>query len=127
LSPICATALPSDKEYAAFRAEADRLVGHGSPLCRKLGHAVAATLPRVRMYRKALIKHMGAHRYYGVGHSYELGDVWLVRVARRLDDLNDRTLAEMQRTLRHEVSHTIGATEEEGSGWTAENYARNCS
>ncbi len=69
---------------------------------------------------------MGSHRYYGVGHSYVLDDVWHVRVARNLDDLNSRTLAEMQRTLRHEVSHTIGAAEDAGAGWTAENYARNC-
>lgn len=79
------------------------------------------------MYRKALIKYMGPHRYYGVGHSYEVDDVWMVRVARRLDDLNDRTIPELNRTLRHEVSHTIGATEAGDSGWTAEHYARNCS
>jgi len=78
------------------------------------------------MHRKALIKSMGSHRYYGTGHSYEVNDVWQVRVARNLDDLNNRTLAELKRTLRHEVSHTIGAAEGAGAGWTAENYARSC-
>lgn len=125
-SPVCETAPPSDEEYSAFRTEAARLASHPSSSCRLLGHAVASSLPQVRMYRKALIKSMGSHRYYGVGHSYVLDDVWHVRVARNLDDLNNRTLAEMQRTLRHEVSHTIGAAEDPGAGWTADNYARNC-
>jgi hypothetical protein len=63
---------------------------------------------------------------YGVGHTYELGDAWMVRVARRIDDLNDRTLDEKKRTLRHEMSHTLGAPEYPGGVWTAEDYARNC-
>ena len=125
-SPICETAPPTNEEYSAFRSEAARLASHPTSNCRLLGHAVASSLPQVRMYRKALIKSMGSHRYYGTGHSYEVDDVWQVRVARNLDDLNNRTLAEMQRTLRHEVSHTIGAAEDPGAGWTAENYARNC-
>lgn len=126
-SPVCETAAPSAEEFEAFNAEAGRLQGHARSECRLLGDAVRAILPRVRMYRKALIKRIGAHRYYGVGHAYEIDDVWLVRVARRLDDLNGRTLAELNRTLRHEASHTIGATEEQGPGWTAEQYAANCS
>lgn len=78
------------------------------------------------MYRKALVQWSGSMRLYGVGHAYEIDDVWVVRVARRLDDLNDRTLDEKKRTLRHEMSHTIGATETPGSGWTAEDFALNC-
>lgn len=69
------------------------------------------------MYPKALIKRMGAHRYYGVGHACKMDDVWMVRVARRLDDLNGRTLDDLKRTLRHEASHTIGATEDSSHGW----------
>lgn len=36
-SPVCETAPPSDEEFAAFRAEADRLGRHEFPLCRELG------------------------------------------------------------------------------------------
>jgi hypothetical protein len=63
---------------------------------------------------------------YGVGHAYELDDNWMVRIARSIDDLNERTLAEKTRTLRHEMSHTIGATESSASGWSAEDYASRC-
>ena len=78
------------------------------------------------MYRKALIRYSGPRRLYGVGHAYEIDDTWLVRIARRLDDLNERTLEEKKRTLRHEMSHTIGATEDRTTAWSAEDYARAC-
>jgi len=61
-----------------------------------------------------------------VGHAYELGYIWHVRVARRIDDLNERSLEEKTRTLRHEMSHTIGATESSAPGWSAEDYASRC-
>lgn len=125
-SPICETVLPSDEESAAFRSEGERLSVHATAGCRRLGAAVTESLPRVRMYSKALIKRMGAHRYFGVGHAYEMGDVWMVRVARRLDDLNGRTLDDLKRTLRHEASHTIGATEDSSHGWSANDYASIC-
>jgi hypothetical protein len=78
------------------------------------------------MYRKALVLESGKGRLYGVGHTYALDSAWLVRVARRIDDLNERTLEEKKRTLRHEMSHTIGATESPGAGWSAEEYATSC-
>jgi hypothetical protein len=101
-------------------------MAHPDARCRRLGAAIASNVEDVRMYRKALIKSAGPSRMYGVGHAFEIGDVWLVRVARRLDDLNDRTIQEKTRTLRHEMSHTIGATETPGAGWTAEDYATRC-
>ena len=125
-SPICAVAVPTAEEDSAFRAEGSKLAGHSDARCRKLGEAISANEAAVRMYRKALVRWSGPLRMYGVGHTYEIDDVWRVRVARRLDDLNERTLAEKLRTLRHEMSHTIGATETPGSDWTAEAYASNC-
>lgn len=125
-SPVCSVAPPNAEEESAFRAEGVRLATHHEERCRRLGEAISTNEPAVRMYRKALVRTSGSVRLYGVGHAYEIGDVWLVRVARRLDDLNERTLGEKLRTLRHEMSHTIGATETPGSGWTAEDYASNC-
>ena len=78
------------------------------------------------MYRKALVVDSGNGRMYGVGHTYSLEDTWAVRVARRIDDLNERSLEEKTRTLRHEMSHTLGATEVPQGGWTAEDYAVRC-
>ena len=125
-SPICSVAFPSAEEDSAFRAEAIRLASHSDVRCQRLGNAISVNEPSVRMYRKALVKWAGPTRLYGVGHTYEVGDEWLVRVARRLDDLNERTLGEKLRTLRHEMSHTIGATEVSGPGWSAEEYATSC-
>ena len=125
-SPICAIAVPNAEEDSAFRAEGDRLVLHRDPRCRRLGAAINSNESQVRMYRTALVRKSGEKRLYGVGHAYELGYVWQVRVARRIDDLNERTLEQKKRTLRHEMSHTIGATETPGSGWTAEDYATHC-
>ena len=125
-SSVCAVAPPNAEEDSAFRAEAVRLASHPEGRCRRLGEAILTNETAVRMYRKALVQSRGSVRLYGVGHAYEIDDVWLVRVARRLDDLNERTLGEKLRTLRHEMSHTIGATETRGSGWTAEDYASNC-
>jgi hypothetical protein len=125
-SPVCEIGLPTAEEDSAFRAESDRLASHPDARCRKLGVTIAANEPEVRMYRTALVRSTGSERLYGVGHAYEVNDVWSVRIARRIDALNDRTLDEKKRTLRHETSHTIGATETAGSGWTAEDYATNC-
>jgi hypothetical protein len=125
-SPICAVAEPSAEEDSAFRAEGTRLMSHSDARCRRLGNAIASNEDGVRMYRKALVKNAGPARLYGVGHAYVIDDVWLVRVARRLDDLNARSIEEKTRTLRHEMSHTIGATETPGAGWTAEDYATHC-
>ena len=123
---ICEVAVPNAEEDSAFQAEGLRLVAHPDPRCRRLGEAIVSNEPSVRMYRKALIRYSGGRRLYGVGHTYEIDDTWLVRVARRLDDLNERTLDEKKRTLRHEMSHTIGATEERSNGWSAEDYANAC-
>ena len=124
--PICTVTLPSAEEDSAFQVEGARLREHKDARCRDLGAAIAANRDRVRMYSKALVKESGNGRQYGVGHTYELGDAWMVRVARRIDDLNDRTLEEKKRTLRHEMSHTIGAPEYPNGGWTAEDYAAQC-
>ena len=124
--PICTVTLPSAEEDSAFQVEGARLREHRDARCRELGAAIAANRDRVRMYSKALVKESGNGRLYGVGHTYELGDAWMVRVARRIDDLNDRTLEEKKRTLRHEMSHTLGAPEYRSGGWTAEDYAAQC-
>lgn len=125
-SPICAVAAPSVEEDSAFRAEGVRLSSHTDVRCRNLGAAIASNEGSVMMYRKALVRSSSIGRLYGVGHAYHLEDGWMVRVARRLDDLNERSLDDKTRTLRHEMSHTIGATETPGAGWTAEDYASNC-
>ena len=125
-SPICATAIPNAEEDSAFRAEGERLILHRDIRCRKLGAAINSNQSQVRMYRNSLVRKSGKEHLYGVGHAYELGFIWHVRVARRIDDLNERTIDEKKRTLRHEMSHTIGATETPGPGWTAEEYATNC-
>jgi hypothetical protein len=125
-SPVCSIAVPNAEEDSAFRAEGDRLILHRDARCRRLGAAINSNQSQVRMYRKALVRKSGEDRLYGVGHAYELGYIWHVRVARRIDDLNERTLREKERTLRHEMSHTIGATENAGSGWSAEDYATRC-
>ncbi len=125
-APVCEVALPSLEEDSAFHAEGTRLSSHLDSRCRQLGDAILANVSSVRMYRKALIRYSGQRRLYGVGHTYELDDTWMVRVARRLDDLNERTLDEKKRTLRHEMSHTIGATEDRIAGWSAEDYANAC-
>ena len=125
-TPICAVAEPSVEEDAAFRAEGARLTNHSDARCRRLGQAIVINEGEVRMYRKALVKSSGPHRLFGVGHAYVLDDAWLVRIARRLDDFNERSIEEKTRTLRHEMSHTLGAKETPGAGWTAEDYATNC-
>jgi hypothetical protein len=125
-SPVCAIAEPSFEEDSAFRAEENRLASHSEVRCRRLGQAIRENEPGVRMYRKALVRESAGVRLYGVGHAYVLDYVWQIRVARRLDDLNERTLNEKLRTLRHEMSHTIGATEAPGLSWSAEEYATRC-
>lgn len=125
-SPVCAVAVPNAEEDSAFRAEGERLLFHPDPRCRKLGVAINSNRSQVLMYRTALVRQSGEERLYGVGHAYQLGYVWHVRVARRIDELNQRTLDQKKRTLRHEMSHTIGAPETSSSGWTAEDYAVNC-
>ncbi|MGK2962442.1 MAG: hypothetical protein ACSLFK_09895 [Gemmatimonadaceae bacterium] len=123
--PICLVTVPSSEEDSAFRGEGARLRAHREGNCRDLGEAILANSERVKMYPKALVVESGNGRLYGVGHTYELGDSWMIRVARRIDDLNDRSLEEKKRTLRHEMSHTIGA-QEAGPTWTAEDYAVRC-
>jgi hypothetical protein len=125
-SPVCNVATPTAEEDSAFRAEGVRLTFHADSRCRKLGAAIIANESGVMMYRKALVRWSRGQTMYGVGHAYELDDNWMVRIARSIDDLNERTLAEKTRTLRHEMSHTIGATESSASGWSAEDYASRC-
>lgn len=123
---VCEVALPTTEEDSAFKTEGTRLIVHPDPRCRKLGTAILNNYSSVRMYRKALIRYSSGRRLYGVGHTYEVEENWFVRVARRLDDLNERTLDDKKRTLRHEMSHTIGATEDRIIGWSADDYARAC-
>ena len=125
-SPVCAVSPPDAAEDSAFHAEGQRLMSHSDLRCRELGNAIEMNRQSVRMYRKALVKESGNGRLYGVGHTYAIDSSWLVRVARRIDDLNERTLEEKKRTLRHEMSHTIGATESAEGGWSAEDYAVKC-
>lgn len=124
--PICSVTLPSAEEDSAFQVEGARLREHPDQRCRDLGGAISENRDRIRMYSKALVKQSGNGRLYGVGHTYELGDAWMVRVARRIDDLNERTIEEKKRTLRHEMSHTLGASETPDGSWTAEDYATQC-
>ena len=124
--PICSVTIPSAEEDSAFQVEGARLRLHSEARCRDLGVAIEENKDRVRMYSKALVVESNNGRLYGVGHTYELGDAWMVRVARRIDDLNERTLDEKKRTLRHEMSHTLGAPETPNGGWTAEDYAVRC-
>jgi hypothetical protein len=124
--PICIVTSPSPEEDSAFQAEGSRLRSHPDARCRALGQAIEDNRDRVRMYPKALVVESGNGRLYGVGHTYELGDEWMVRVARRIDDLNERTMDEKKRTLRHEMSHTIGAQEAPNGRWAAEDYAIRC-
>lgn len=125
-SPVCNIATPTAEEDSAFRAEGVRLTFHADARCRKLGAAIIANESGVMMYRKAVVRWSRGQTMYGVGHAYELDDSWMVRIARSIDDLNERTLEEKTRTLRHEMSHTIGATESSAVGWSAEDYASRC-
>lgn len=125
-SPVCNVATPTAEEDSAFRAEGVRLTFHADARCRKLGAAIIANESGVMMYRKAVVRWSRGQTMYGVGHAYELDDSWMVRIARSIDDLNERTLEEKTRTLRHEMSHTIGATESSALGWSAEDYASRC-
>ena len=125
-SPVCSVAEPTAEEDSAFRAEGVRLTYHADARCRRLGTAIIANESGVRMYPRALVRSSKGETLYGVGHAYELDDAWMVRIARRIDDLNERTIEEKIRTLRHEMSHTIGATESSTMGWSAEDYATRC-
>lgn len=125
-SPVCTVAPPTAEEDSAFRAEGVRLTYHADSRCRKLGTAIIANETRVRMYPRAVVRWTRGEALYGVGHAYRLDESWMVRIARRIDDLNERTLDEKTRTLRHEMSHTIGATESSSFGWSAEDYASRC-
>ena len=117
----------SQAEAAAFKREGLRLQAHSEPNCRLLADAIAAHLEDVRMYERAIIRYVGSYKFYGVGHSYESDGKWAIRIARRLDELNARTLSDELRTLRHETSHTLGATEWRiGDQWSAYDYAERC-
>ncbi|MDP9179044.1 MAG: hypothetical protein M3O61_15310 [Gemmatimonadota bacterium] len=124
----CVEAEVSPDESAAFHSEATRLAGHGEENCRKLGDAIQNNLSAVRMYDRAIVRRSGPYRFYGVGHSYQRSGEWMIRIARRLDELNERTIDAKARTLRHEVSHTLGAKERRvGEEWAAADYAERCS
>jgi hypothetical protein len=125
-SPVCTVAPPTAEEDSAFREEGARLTFHADARCRKLGEAIIANESRVMMYPKAPVRQSRGEVLYGVGHAYVMAEAWRVRIARRIDDLNERTLQEKTRTLRHEMSHTIGATESSAMGWSAEDYASRC-
>lgn len=126
--PSCLLSAPSIEESAAFAAEASRLESHADARCQLLGEAISERLPSVMMFDRAILKKTGLQRTYGVGFSYESNDEWLVRIARRFNDLTERSISEKLRTLRHEVSHSLGAPEEQtGQGWTAAEYADRCS
>ncbi len=119
----------SADEYAAFQAEAGRLSFHFERHCRLLAEAMRAHLADVRMYENAIVRYYGPYKYYGVGHSYQQQQDgrWMIRIARRFDNLNRRTLADEMKTLRHEMAHTLGATEQRiGDEWSARDYAYRC-
>jgi hypothetical protein len=117
----------SPDEVAAFKAEAMRLETHVEPNCRRLGTAMQPLLDGVRMYENAIVRYAGPYKFYGVGHSYQSEGKWMIRIARRLDDLNARTPVDEIRTLRHEMSHTLGARERRvGDAWSAKDYADRC-
>jgi hypothetical protein len=125
--PLCLLSSPSIEETAAFAAEAARLESHPDPKCQRLGDAISERLPSVMMFDRAIVRKSGLQRNYGVGFSYESNDEWLVRIARRFNDLTERSISEKLRTLRHEVSHSLGAPEEPaGQVWTASEYADRC-
>jgi hypothetical protein len=125
--PSCLLSSPSIEETAAFATEAVRLESHSDPKCQVLGAAISEHLPLVMMFDRALVRKSGLQRNYGVGFSYESNDEWLVRIARRFNDLTERSISEKLRTLRHEVSHSLGAPEEPaGQVWTASEYADRC-
>ncbi|HEY8167057.1 MAG TPA: hypothetical protein VIF83_16020 [Gemmatimonadaceae bacterium] len=125
--PNCLLSAPSIEETAAFSAEAERLASHIDPRCQLLGAAISQRLPSIMMFDRAIVRKSGLARTYGVGFSYEANDEWLVRIARRFNELTDRSISEKLRTLRHEVSHSLGAPEvETGQGWTASEYADRC-
>jgi hypothetical protein len=124
---LCRLVELSSDEAAAFSAEAARLERDPNPICRRLGEAIENHLADVEMYENAIVHQLGPYRFYGVGHSYQYEGRWTIRVARRLDELNDRTMDEKTRTLRHEMSHTIGAPERRvRHGWSAADYAEQC-
>jgi hypothetical protein len=129
--PVAGSACMEDDvsvdEAAAFHAEATRLANSPNENCRQLGDAIQNHLFGVRMYDKAIVRRSGPYKFYGVGHSYQSNGEWMIRIARRLDDLNERTIEAKARTLRHEVSHTLGAKERrEGDEWSAADYAERC-
>lgn len=126
-SPICSVGLPNSEEDSAFRAEVIRLSTHTNPHCRSLSIAMRQDLPQVRMYPRALVTEVGQVRYYGVGHSYKTDRLWQIRIARRLTDLNVRSLDQKVRTFRHEAAHSLGASEERLVDWSAEEFADRCS
>src|SRR6266550_4839679 len=111
----------SADEYAAFQAEAGRLSLHFERHCRLLADAMREHLADVRMYENAIVRYYGPYKFYGVGHAYQQQDGrWMIRIARRFDGLNRRTLDDEMKTLRHEMSHTLGATEQRiGDEWSA--------
>ena len=117
----------STDEAAAFQSEATRLGVHTEENCRRLGDAIQNHISDVRMYDRAIVRRSGRYKFYGVGHSYQSNGEWMIRIARRLDNLNARTIDAITRTLRHEVSHTLGAKEvSAGDAWSARDYAERC-
>jgi hypothetical protein len=117
----------SSDEAVAFQAEAARLATHADENCRRLSGAIQSHLGGVRMYDRAIVHRSGPYKFYGVGHSYQSNGEWMIRIARRLDALNERTIDAKARTLRHEISHTIGAKETAvGGEWSARDYAERC-
>ena len=125
-NPICQIGLPNGEENAAFRSEAVRLASHADLHCRNLSMAMWENLPQVRMYARALVTEVRGVRYYGVGHSYKSDGHWQIRIARRLGELNPRSLDQELRTFRHEMAQTLGASEERLLEWSAEEYAERC-
>lgn len=118
----------SRDEAAAFKGEAVRLASSSEENCRRLGDAIQNHLSGVRMYDRAIVRRAGPYKFYGVGHSYQRKGEWMIRIARRLDELNERTIDAMTRTLRHEMSHTLGARDlTAGDSWSARDYAERCS
>ena len=117
----------SNDESTAFRTEAARLQLHSEERCRLLGIAMQDQLPNIQVFEKAIIRYVGPYTFYGAGYSFQKNGQWTIGVARRFDDLNPRTIADETRTLRHEMAHTIGASERRfAENWSARDYADRC-
>jgi hypothetical protein len=125
--PPAKTIAMTTDEFSAFLVEAARLQSHSEAKCRLLGGAMNNQLGNVQIFEKAIVRYVGPYTFYGAGYSYQKNGQWTIGIARKFDDLNPRTIADETRTLRHEMAHTLGASEKRhGEEWSARDYADRC-